>query len=85
MPAVIKILRTIKNTEDATEEPATPNLYFVADLALAVTEEFARKRLPGADSNAKVPGVVSMPKQFFRAAHRSSEGEQMFCPWKAQS
>ena len=36
LPAIVKMLRTLKATEDATAEPASQSIYLLCDIALAV-------------------------------------------------
>ena len=56
LPAIVKVLRTLKATEDATSEPATQNIYLLCDTALAVAKAIVDVHSPGTASTGKYPG-----------------------------
>ena len=66
LPAILKVLRTLKATEDATSEPATQNIYLLCDNALAVATAIVDVHSPGTATTAKYPGSIPLPKTFFR-------------------
>ena len=66
LPAIVKMLRTLKATEDATAEPATQSIYLLCDMALAIAAAIMDAHSPGATTVAKHPGSVVFPKGFFR-------------------
>lgn len=71
MPAIVKILRTLKHTEDAMEDGYDPSaLYLLCDAALEITRAIARRRHgkkgAAADEEEDYPGHVVLPKAFFK-------------------
>lgn len=71
LPAIVKVLRTLKATEDATSEPATQSIYLLCDAALAVAHAVVDAHAPGtAATVGKFPGSVPLPKTFFRQLDR---------------
>ena len=62
----MKVLRTLKATEDATSEPATQNMYLLCDTALAVATAIVDLHSPGTATAGKYPGSIPLPKTFFR-------------------
>ena len=66
LPAIVKMLRTLKATEDATAEPASQSIYLLCDMALAVAAAIMNVHSPGATAVGKYPGSVVFPKGFFR-------------------
>ena len=67
LPAISKVLRTLKATEDATAEPATLNMHMLCDMALAVAPAIVERYSPGTVIAGKFPGNVPLPKTFFRS------------------
>ena len=72
LPVVQKILRTLKHTEDATGQDATPSLYILCDMALAMASALAKKQQPvkgkGSLSAAtNHPGSVPLPSSFYKS------------------
>ena len=77
LPAIVKVLRTLKATEDATSEPATLCIYLLCDTALALASAIVELHSPGTASAGKYPGSVPLPKTFFRQLDRSQlKGER---------
>ena len=77
LPAIVKVLRTLKATEDATSEPATQSIYLLCDTALALASAIVEAHSPGTASAGKYPGSVPLPKTFFRQLDRSQlKGER---------
>ena len=73
----MKVLRTLKATEDATSEPATQCIYLLCDTALALASAIVEAHSPGTASAGKYPGSVPLPKTFFRQLDRSQlKGER---------
>lgn len=73
----MKVLRTLKATEDATSEPATQCIYLLCDTALALASAIVEVHSPGTASAGKYPGSVPLPKTFFRQLDRSQlKGER---------
>ena len=66
LPAIVKVLRTLKATEDATSEPATQNMYLLCDTALALATAIVDVHSPGTATAGKYPGSIPLPKTFFR-------------------
>ena len=66
LPAIVKVLRTLKATEDATSEPATLNMYLLCDTALALANAIVDVCSPGTATTGKYPGSIPLPKTFFR-------------------
>ena len=66
LPAIVKALRTLKATEDATSEPATQNMYLLCDTALALAKAIVDVHSPGTATTGKYPGSIPLPKTFFR-------------------
>ena len=62
----MKVLRTLKATEDATSEPATHNMYLLCDTALALAKAIVEVHSPGTATTGKYPGSIPLPKTFFR-------------------
>ena len=81
----MKVLRTLKATEDATSEPATQNIYLLCDTALAVAKAIVDVHSPGTASTGKYPGSVPLPKTFFRQLDlRQLKSEQPLSPLMLQ-
>jgi hypothetical protein len=79
LPAIIKVLRTIKLTEDATAEPATQNMYLLCDMALALARAIEERHCPGSPPPGRFPGSVPLPKAFFRQLDRNVlKGESLW-------
>ena len=67
LPAISKVLRTLKHTEDATAEPATESMHVLCDAALALARALVEHRAPGASQGlARYPGNVPLPRYMFR-------------------
>ncbi len=67
-------MRTLKNTVDVTEIPATENIYTVADMAIAIANAvFARDSSDGVQP-PKFPGLCPLPKSFYRATDTRAQG-----------
>ncbi len=71
LPVVQKILRTLKHTEDATLQDATPNVYILCDMALAMASALAKKQPPAKGKGslsaaASHPGSVPLPSSFYK-------------------
>ena len=67
-----KILRSLKHTEDATTEEASPNIYTLCDMALAIAAAIARNQQSGKAKGkqpaaASCPGNVPLPSSFYRS------------------
>lgn len=80
---VQKILRTLKHTEDATSQDATPNVYILCDMALVMASAIAKQQQPvkgkGAlSAAASQPGNVPLPASFYRSLDLQSTGEVPF-------
>lgn len=85
LPAISKVLRTLKHTEDATAEPATEAMYLLCDAALVLARDIVDRRAPGAsDRLARYPGHVPLPRYLFRqldARLLAGEGFQCWALW----
>ena len=46
LPAIAKILRTLKHTQDITQDPQTANIHVLCDLALAIAKVCSWPCLP---------------------------------------
>ena len=80
LPVVQKILRTLKNTEDATGQDATPNLYILCDMALAMATALANKQQPAKGKGslsaaANYPGSVPLPSSFYKSLDLQTIGK----------
>lgn len=74
LPALLKILRYIKRTEDCMGVPHPPdfpppthNLHILCDLGIAVAPQIVRLMDPEADLGTPFPGNVPLPSAFFKA------------------
>lgn len=79
LPAISKVLRTLKATEDATAEPATLNMHLLCDMALAVAPAIVERHSPGTLITGKFPGHVPLPKLFFRSMISSKIPSSLLC------
>ncbi|BDA45205.1 Sister chromatid cohesion protein PDS5 homolog A [Coccomyxa sp. Obi] len=66
LPAIEKVLRTLKATEDATAEPATQNIYMLCDMAMAMAPAIVERHSPGDVVTGKFRCTLLLPKPFFR-------------------
>ena len=64
VPAMFKLLRIIKRTEDAFDDACTAKVSAVADLALVTLREHARMQ---GWHVSDYPGAVPLPKQLYRS------------------
>lgn len=88
LPIVQKILRSLKHTEDATAESASPNIYMLCDMALAVASAVvksqqsskAKGKQPSSAATA-VPGNVPLPASFYRSLDIRTSGEPCVHVW----
>lgn len=71
LPAIDKVLRTIKYTEDATAEPATQNMYMLCDMTMALANAIVERHCPGSAAQGRFPAGVPLPKSFFRQLDRT--------------
>lgn len=76
---VQKILRTLKHTEDATLQDATPNIYMLCDMALAMASALAKKQQPvkgkgSLSAAASHPGSVPLPSSFYKSLDLQTAG-----------
>ena len=76
---VEKILRTLKHTEDATLQDATPNIYMLCDMALAMASALAKKQQPtkgkgSLSAAASHPGSVPLPSSFYKSLDLQTAG-----------
>jgi len=76
---VQKILRTLKHTEDATLQDATPNIYMLCDMALAMASALAKKQQPvkgkgSLSAGASHPGSVPLPSSFYKSLDLQTAG-----------
>ena len=76
---VQKILRTLKHTEDATLQDATPNIYMLCDMALAMASALAKKQQPVKGKGsllaaASHPGSVPLPSSFYKSLDLQTAG-----------
>jgi len=76
---VQKILRTLKHTEDATLQDATPNIYMLCDMALAMASALAKKQQPAKgkgslSAGASHPGSVPLPSSFYKSLDLQTAG-----------
>ena len=69
---IVKILRTVKTTEDGSPEDATEGVYLLCDLGLALARLLFRDQCKGNEAEtSKIAGGCCLPQSFFRAvAHR---------------
>lgn len=67
----MKVLRTLKATEDATSEPATQNVYLLCDIALKLGNAIVDAHSPGTATAGKYPGSIPLPMTFFRQLGRT--------------
>ena len=77
LPAISKVLRTLKHTEDATAEPATQNCHLLCDVGMALARAIVEQHSPaGAGQFDKFPGTVPLPRYLFRQldSHMLSRG-----------
>jgi hypothetical protein len=74
LPAILRIMRTIKGTEDVTDVPATDNVYILADISMAIAEAIVKRQAPEAPPPAKFPGLCPLPKSFYRALDTKTHG-----------
>lgn len=79
LPVVQKILRTLKHTVDATLQDATPNIYMLCDMALAMTSALAKKQQPvkgkkSLSAAASHPGSVPLPSSFYKSLELQTAG-----------
>ncbi len=79
LPVVQKILRTLKHTEDATLQDATPNIYMLCDMALAMASALAKKQQPvkgkgSLSAGATHPGSVPLPFSFYKSLDLQTAG-----------
>ena len=68
LPAIAKVLRVLKHTEDATAEPATQNCHLLCDMGMALARAIVAQHSPaGASSEVgQFPGNVLLPRYLFR-------------------
>ena len=76
---VQKILRTLKHTEDATLQDATPHIYMLCDMALAMASALAKKQQPvkgkgSLSAAASHPGSVPLPSSFYKSLDLQTAG-----------
>ncbi|DBA83186.1 TPA: hypothetical protein ACH3X2_006702 [Trebouxia sp. C0005] len=81
LPVVQKILRTLKHTEDATLQDATPNIYMLCDMALAMASALAKKQQPVKGKGsllaaASHPGSVPLPSSFYKSLDLQTAGRK---------
>ncbi|DBA74057.1 TPA: hypothetical protein ACH3X1_010871 [Trebouxia sp. C0004] len=81
LPVVQKILRTLKHTEDATLQDATPNIYMLCDMALAMASALAKKQQPvkgkgSVSAAASHPGSVPLPSSFYKSLDLQTAGRK---------
>lgn len=73
---VVKILRTIKTTEDGSPEEATEAVHLLCDLGLAIARILFNEHCKGKETDVtKLPGGCCLPQAFFRAASHKRRGE----------
>jgi hypothetical protein len=73
---VVKILRTIKSTEDATPEDATTTIYMLCDLGKEVARKIFSDHCGGKESEvARITGGCCLPQSLFRARSQRKPGE----------
>lgn len=87
LPAVSKVLRTLKHTEDATAEPLSDNMYLLCDMALVIARAIVNTHTPGAaESIGRFPGNVPLPRYMFRQLDaRLLTGARMSLPYHCLS
>lgn len=67
LPAITKVLRILKHTEDATAEPATQNCHLLCDVGTAIARAIVEQHCPwAAGSSGQFPGHVLLPRYLFR-------------------
>jgi len=72
---ILKILRAIKTTEDATPEDATASIYMLCDLGAAVARHIYLERCGGnASEVTRISGGCCLPKPLFRARSKNAPG-----------
>lgn len=74
LPAILRILRTLKATVDVTEVPATGNIYTIADMGIAIANALYAKLSSDGIQPSKFPGLCPLPKSFYRAVDARSQG-----------
>ena len=69
---IVKVLRTVKTTEDGSPEDATEAVYLLCDLGLALARLLFKDHCKSVETETrKIPGGCCLPQSFFRAvAHR---------------
>eukprot|EP00884_Botryococcus_braunii_P018320 jgi/Botrbrau1/5171/Bobra.0172s0043.2 len=77
LPAILRIMRTLKNTVDVTEIPATENIYIVADMAIAIANAIFKRVSSDGVQPPKFPGLCPLPKSFYRATEGRSQGKSV--------
>lgn len=83
---IVKILRTIKTTEDGSPEEATEAVYLMCDLGLAVARLLFKDLCKGQEADvAKLSGGCSLPQSFFRAVMHKRTGVPQISLSKDQS
>lgn len=72
---MIKLLRTIKTTEDASTEPVTSHVHLMCDVALALAKQLLKLVVKEDEVTIpKVPGGVPLPQQLFRSVPERRRG-----------
>ena len=75
---IVKILRTMKTTEDGSPEEATAAVHLMCDLGLAVARLLFRDHCKGNEAEIpKVPGGCCLPQSFFRAISHRRTGKTL--------
>ncbi|KAK9811630.1 hypothetical protein WJX72_007291 [[Myrmecia] bisecta] len=68
LPAILRILRTLKNTEDISPEPQSESIYLLCDVGLALAPAILEQqgRANPQALTDKFPGTVPLPTSFYR-------------------
>ena len=75
---IVKVLRTVKTTEDGSPEDATESVYLLCDLGLALARLLFKDHCKGNEAETgKIPGGCCLPQSFFRAVGHRRTGA--FC------
>lgn len=76
---IVKLLRTIKNTEDASPDPLTEHVHLMCDISLVLAKSLI-KHVTREDQLTlpKVPGGVPLPQQFFKSVSDRRQGKKSF-------
>jgi hypothetical protein len=80
LPAPIKLLRTLKFCEDASEEPRTQEAHQLCDIAMAQMRQIAARLLKGKEQPAELgrfPGQVVLPRLCFRPTNLQQQAKRL--------